>query len=41
MFKYSIGLKILLQQDISEPIFYCDLVLISKELLENLILVIN
>ena len=37
--KYKIGLKTLLQQGISEPIFYGDLV--SNELLENLILVIN
>ena len=35
--KYNIWLKTLLQQGISEPIFYGDLV----ELLENLILVIN
>ena len=35
--KYSIGLKTLLQQDISEPIFYGD----SNALLENLILLIN
>ena len=33
--KYNIGLKTLLQQGISEPIFY------SNELLKNLILVIN
>ena len=39
--KYNIGLKILLQQGISEPIFYGDLVYNSNELLENLILVIN
>ena len=39
--KYNIGLKTLLQQGISEPIFYGDLVYISNELLENLILVIN
>ena len=37
--KYNIGLKTLLQQGISEPIFYGDLV--YNELLENLILVIN
>ena len=38
-----IGLKTLQQQGISEPVFYGDLVYImnSKELLENLILVIN
>ena len=39
--KYNIGLKTLLQQGISEPIFYGDLVYNSNELLENLILVIN
>ena len=39
--KYNIGLKTLLQQGISEPIFYGDLVINSNELLENLILVIN
>ena len=39
--KYNIGLKKLLQQGISEPIFYGDLVCNSNELLENLILVIN
>ena len=39
--KYNIGLKTLLQQGISEPIFYGVLVLNSKELLANLILVIN
>ena len=39
--KYNIGLKTLLQQGISEPIFYGDLVYKSNELLENLILVIN
>ena len=39
--KHNIGLKTLLQQGISEPIFYGDLVINSKELLENLILVIN
>ena len=38
--KYNIGLKTLLQQGISEPIFYDDLVY-TNELLENLILVIN
>ena len=39
--KYNIWLKTLLQQGISEPIFYGDLVYNSNELLENLILVIN
>ena len=39
--KYNMGLKALLQQGISEPIFYGDLVYNSNELLENLILVIN
>ena len=39
--KYNIGLKTLLQQGISEPIFYGDLVINSNELLENLIIVIN
>ena len=39
--KYNIGLKTLLQQGISEPIFYGDLVYKFKRLLENLILVIN
>ena len=39
--KYNIGFKTLLQQGISEPILYGDLVLNSSELLENLILVIN
>ena len=39
--KYNIGLKTLLQQGISEPIFYGDLVYNSNELLENLNLVIN
>ena len=39
--KYNIGLKTLLQQGISEPIFYVDLVYKFEELLENLILVIN
>ena len=37
--KYNIGLKTLLQQGISEPIFYGDLVYKFK--LENIILVIN
>ena len=36
----NIGLKTLLQQDISEPIFYGELIINSKELLGNLILVI-
>ena len=39
--KYNIGLKTLLQQGKSEPIFYGDLVVDSNKLLENLILVIN
>ena len=40
--KNNIGLKTLLQQGILKPIFYSDLVYISsKELLEDLILVIN
>ena len=39
--KYNIGLKTLLQQGISERIFYCDLVYNLYELLENLIIVIN
>ena len=34
-FKYNIGLKTLLQQGISEPIFYGGLVLNSNELLET------
>ena len=38
--KYNIGFKTLLQQGISEPIFYGDLVNKLKLLLENLILVI-
>ena len=38
---FKIGLKTLLQQGISEPIFYVDLVYNSNELFENLILVIN
>ena len=42
MVKYNIGLKTLLQQGISEPIFYGDLVYnYSKKLLATLILVIN
>ena len=40
--KYNIGLKTLLQQDISELIFYGDLYFINlKEFLETLNLVIN
>ena len=39
--KYNIGLKTLLQQGISEPIFYGDKFISSNELLENLSLVIN
>ena len=40
--KYNIGLKTLLQQGISEPIFYGDLVHKFKRiLLKNLIFVIN
>ena len=39
--KYKIGLKTLLQQGISEPIFYGDLVYKFKQMLENLILVFN
>ena len=39
--KYNICLMILLQQGISEPVFYGDLVYYLKELLEDLILVIN
>ena len=39
--KYTIELKNLLQQDISRPIIYGDLVINSNELLGNLILVIN
>ena len=41
MVKYNIGLKTLLQQGISEPIFYGDLVYKFNELLENRILVFN
>ena len=40
-YMYNIRLKTLLQQGISEPIFYGDLVINSNEMLENLILVIN
>ena len=39
--KYNIGLKTLLQQGISEPIFYGDLVYKFKRIVDNLILVIN
>ena len=39
--KYTIGLKNLLQQSISEPIFDGDLFYKFKEFLENLFLVIN
>ena len=39
--KYNIGLKTLLQQGISEPIFYGDLVYKFKQSLEKLILVIS
>ena len=39
--KYNFGLKTLLQQGISKPIFYGGLVDQFKKLLENLILVIN
>ena len=39
--KYNIGLKTLLQRGISEPIFYGDLVYKFKQIVENLILVIN
>ena len=39
--KYNIGLKTLLQQGISEPIFYGDLVYKFKRIVENLIVVIN
>ena len=39
--KYNIGLKTLLQQGISEPIFNGDLIINSNEMLENLILVVN
>ena len=38
--KHNIGLKTLLQEGISEPIFYGDLVINSNVLLENQILVI-
>ena len=39
--KYNIWLKTLLQQGISEPIFYGDLVYKFERIVENLILVIN
>ena len=39
--KYNICLKTLLQQGITESVFYGDLVINLKELLENRILVIN
>ena len=39
--KYNIGLKTLLQQGISEPIFYGDLVYTFKRIVGNLILVIK
>ena len=39
--KYNIGLKTILQQGISEPVFYGDLVYKFKKLLVNQILVIN
>ena len=39
--KYNIGLKTLLQQGISEPIFYGDLVYKFKRIVGKLILVIN
>ena len=39
--KYNLGLKALLQQGISEPIFYGDLFFNSNELLEKLNLVIS
>ena len=39
--KYNIGLKTLLQQGISEPIFYGHLVCTFKRMFENLILVMN
>ena len=39
--KYNIGLKILLQQGISEPLFYGDLVYKFKRIVGNLLLVIN
>ena len=41
MVKYNIGLKTLLQQGISEPIFYGDLVYKFKIIVRILILVIN
>ena len=39
--EYNIGLKTLLQQGISEPIFYGDLVYKLKRIVGNLILMIN
>ena len=39
--KYNIGLKTLLQQGISEPIFYGDIVYKFKRIVEKLILVSN
>ena len=39
--KYNVGLKALLQQGISEPIIYGNLVYNSKGSLEGLILLIN
>ena len=39
--KYNIWFKTILQQGISEPIFYGDLVYKFQTMLENLILVIN
>ena len=35
--KYNIGFKTLLQQGISGPIFYCDLIYKFKKKMENLI----
>ena len=39
--KYSIGLKTLLKQGISEPVFYGDLVYKFKRIVESLILGFN
>ena len=39
--KYNIGFKLFFKQGIAGPILYGDLVINSKELFENLILVIN
>ena len=39
--KYNISLKTLLEKGISEPVFYGEKFINSKELLENVILVIN